>query len=73
MQYPDVANSGMDPIEHFVRFGAAEKRNPTEFFDIKFYLNRYQDVAKSTINPYVHYLKFGKEEGRLASAEGLSN
>jgi hypothetical protein len=65
MQYPDVANSGMDPIEHFVRFGAAEKRNPTEFFDIKFYLNRYQDVAKSTINPYVHYLKFGKEEGRL--------
>jgi hypothetical protein len=65
MAYPDVANSGMDPIEHFVRFGAYENRNPNEFFDVKFYVTRYKDVAKSSINPFIHYLKFGQDEGRL--------
>jgi glycosyltransferase involved in cell wall biosynthesis len=65
MAYPDVANSGMDPIAHFVRFGAYENRNPNEFFDVKFYVTRYKDVAKSSINPFIHYLKFGQDEGRL--------
>jgi len=72
MKYPDVANSGMEPIEHFVRFGAEEKRNPIEFFDINFYMHRYKDVAKSRMNPYVHYLKYGAEEGRVAHPLKLS-
>ena len=70
--YPDVANAGLDPVEHFLRFGVAEKRNPTEFFDLEFYVSRYQDVAKASMNPFIHYLKFGNEEGRLPNAKHLS-
>lgn len=72
MTYPDVADAGMDAIEHFVRFGVTEKRNPTDFFDLEFYLNRYQDVSKSSMNPFIHYLKFGLGEGRVANAQQLS-
>jgi hypothetical protein len=72
LRYPDVANAGIDPIEHFLRFGVIEKRDPTDFFDLKFHINRYQDVSKSSMNPFVHYLKFGLEEGRVANAEQLS-
>jgi hypothetical protein len=72
LRYPDVANAGIDPVEHFLRFGAVENRDPTEFFDLKFYINRYQDVSKSSMNPFVHYLKFGLEEGRVANAQQLS-
>lgn len=64
MQYPDVADSGMDPVEHFICFGVHEKRNPAEFFDLEFYMSRYQDVASSSMNPFIHYIKFGRDEGR---------
>jgi CDP-glycerol glycerophosphotransferase len=63
-QYPDVANSGMSPIEHYVRHGAMEKRNPCAHFNTLFYITEYPDVAKSGVNPYRHYLEYGINEGR---------
>lgn len=62
--YPDVAQNGADPIEHFVRFGAAENRNPSPEFDTAWYKASYPDVVSAELNPLVHYIKFGKEEGR---------
>lgn len=32
-RYPDIAAINLDPYEHFVRYGAAEKRDPNRFFD----------------------------------------
>lgn len=64
-QYPDVAKSGADPIEHYLRYGAAEGKNPGPEFDTQWYLATYTDVAEARANPLVHYIKHGKKEGRF--------
>lgn len=64
--YPDVAISGLSATEHYLKFGAAENRNPSPEFDTAWYLKEYPDVAESGLNPLVHYIKFGQAEGRKA-------
>ncbi len=66
--YPDVVQSGIDPVEHYLRHGAREGRNPGPRFNTQNYLRRYPDVAKATppINPLLHYVLHGKKEGRFA-------
>jgi glycosyltransferase involved in cell wall biosynthesis len=54
-QNPDVAGSGADPFEHFLRYGAAELRAPAPGFDIAFYTNRYRRALGGQ-NPLLHYL-----------------
>jgi hypothetical protein len=54
----------MDPVDHFLRFGAAELRNPGPGFDTAGYLKRYPDVAEAGLNPLLHYITHGKSEGR---------
>jgi predicted O-methyltransferase YrrM len=68
-QYPDVAESRIDPVVHFLTYGAAEGRSPgPDFNAIQFnrewYLAQYSDVAKSGIDPVVHYLSSGFADGR---------
>ncbi len=65
--YPDVKTSGIDPFEHYVRFGAAEGRDPGPEFDTDFYLAKYPDVAAAGLNPLEHFVKFGMLEGRQRS------
>ena len=62
--YPDVRESGADPIVHFLQIGAREGRNPNPLFDTSYYLRRYPDVAQAGINPLLHYLDCGAAEGR---------
>lgn len=69
--YPDVRDSGMPPLEHFLRFGGQEGRAPGPNFDSHWYLTEYQDVAESGMNPLLHYLKFGRSEQRLPVAGGV--
>lgn len=64
--YPDVAQSGMDPVAHFLRFGARLKRDPSPRFKTAAYLTAYRDVLKSGINPLLHYHRHGQGEGRDA-------
>jgi predicted nuclease with TOPRIM domain len=66
--YPDVVQSGIDPVEHYLRHGAREGRNPSPRFHTQNYLRRYPDVAKATppLNPLLHYVLHGKKEGRFA-------
>ncbi len=63
-QYPDVAKARLDPIEHYMKYGWKEGRNPGFNFDTKEYLNMYFDVKKANINPLLHYIKCGEKEGR---------
>ncbi|HEY4041458.1 MAG TPA: glycosyltransferase family A protein, partial [Rhodopila sp.] len=63
-RYPDIAGAGLDPAEHFVRFGAAENRDPNRFFDSAWYLEHYSDVAFSDFNAIQHYLLAGAAELR---------
>ncbi len=62
--HPDVAASGMDPLEHFLVTGWIEGRDPTRTFSLRDYLEAYPDVAQSGLNPFAHYLIRGRAEGR---------
>lgn len=61
---PDVVASNSDARLHYVRHGAAERRDPSPLFDTAHYLDRYPDVAQAGVNPLVHFLRQGAAEGR---------
>jgi glycosyltransferase involved in cell wall biosynthesis len=62
-EYPDVAESGMQPYSHYSTFGKNEGRCPA--FDGEWYLSEYPDVAGSGHGPREHYEKYGKAEKRF--------
>ncbi|WP_417692159.1 glycosyltransferase [Roseibium sp.] len=61
---PDVAENEIDPALHYLRFGAAEGRQPSPDFDGERYLEENIDVLESGVNPLIHYLLHGQHEGR---------
>lgn len=69
---PDVAQTGADPVQHYLKYGAFEGRNPGPNFDSRWYLHTYADVQKAGTNPLVHYLKQGKKEGRIPMSSKVS-
>jgi glycosyltransferase involved in cell wall biosynthesis len=67
--YFDVAESGISPWDHYLRYGQKEGRDngnhPDEnVFFAEGYLEIYPDVAESGQDPWHHYVLHGKEEGR---------
>lgn len=62
--YHDVAEAGIDPVEHYLNAGASEGRNPGPHFDTVGYVTMYADVIESGLNPLVHYIRFGRSEQR---------
>ncbi len=61
---PDVAQSGLAPLQHYLRHGRTEGRSPSPFFDADFYLARNPDVAAAGMDPLTHFLEYGMSEGR---------
>ncbi|MGQ3017959.1 hypothetical protein [Phenylobacterium sp.] len=66
---PDVAQSGVDPLTHFLESGWREARDPTPWFSVADYLELNPDVAASGMHPFAHYLQAGRQEGRSARLE----
>ncbi|MDB2407702.1 glycosyltransferase [Jannaschia sp.] len=64
-RYPDVAESGLEPIEHFLDIGCQIGRNPGPNFDSARYLRDHADVARIDYCPIFHYLRHGKAENRV--------
>lgn len=62
-QNPDVRDSGIDPVWHYVAYGWKERRNPGPLFDGNEYLAMYTDVKKVQICPLVHYELYGRDKG----------
>ena len=62
--YPDVAASQMDPIDHYLRYGAAEGRDPNPYFSSSRYLQANHDVWMAGVNPLLHYIEYGIAEKR---------
>lgn len=62
--YPDARASGMDPVGHYLRHGAAAGYNPGPRFDTASYLASFPDLRRSAMNPLAHYIAHGLEEGR---------
>lgn len=61
--YPDVAASGLEPLEHFLRFGSALLRSPHPLFDARHYLRQLGPSGASGEHPLVHYLGEGWRQG----------
>ena len=62
-QYPDVASAGVDPLQHYLEFGARAGRDPHPLFDSSWYLEQNPALG-SDVNPLRHYLECGALEGR---------
>jgi len=66
--YPDVAASGIDPIRHYVTYGAREGRDPSSSFSTLGYLSHNPDVAAAGFNPLFHLIRYGLTEGRVGGS-----
>ncbi|MGA8533478.1 MAG: glycosyltransferase [Candidatus Tumulicola sp.] len=64
---PEVAETRIDPLLHFVQQGWQEGRNPNAWFSITAYLESYPDIGQAGLNPFYHYLVSGRAEGRESS------
>jgi SAM-dependent methyltransferase len=60
---PDVARLGLDPLLHFIRFGAAEGRRPHALFDPSWYRRQHAAVVPPGVNPLAHFLECGAADG----------
>ena len=68
--YPDVLVAGVDPLEHYVKFGAREERDPSPLFSTGDYLTENPDVRAAGVNPFWHYIQHGRIEGRRSKIAG---
>jgi len=62
-QCPDLGDE--NPLVHYIRVGAALKRNPHSLFDSGFYVARHAEQIPPGINPLAHFLG----EGGLAGCD----
>ena len=62
-RYPDVADCGIDPLTHYVLFGAAEGRAPNGIFDPGYYIAQQPDKGRAAQNPLWHYFEYGAGRG----------
>ena len=62
LTYPDVKASGLDPIVHYLMFGARELRNPSVNFDTAAYLQQNADVETKGLNPLYHFIRYGDKK-----------
>jgi GT2 family glycosyltransferase len=61
--YKDVAQAGLDPLDHFVHFGGAELRSPGPRFNARWYLEDHPEVRTSGMEPLRHFLEIGQQKG----------
>ncbi len=66
--YPDIAAAKIDPLAHYVEYGASEGRRPNREFDPKFYANEAK--LRPGGNALLHYLAFGREQGLHGRSPG---
>lgn len=60
-RYSDIAASGQDSFQHFIRFGGSEGRQSSELFHSDWYAAKYPEVKRSGVNLLAHYLRHPAE------------
>lgn len=63
----DIATKRIDPVAHYIRAGARERRDPTGRFSNQAYLRRYPDVGRYWGTPFDHWIRYGRAQGRDAN------
>lgn len=67
--YKDVQRLGMDPAEHYLKYGASMRRNPGPEFSTGFYLDTHPEVLRNGQNPLLHYMQFYAEQSCEISSD----
>lgn len=62
-QNADIAASGLDPVTHYLEYGARENRVPHPDFDLPYYLEQCEARGIEVENPLLHYLLEGEKLG----------
>ena len=55
--YPDVAEVGMDAVEHYFLHGAREGRDPGPYFSTRDYQAKHPETSANGQNPLLHQIK----------------
>ncbi|MCC6920780.1 MAG: glycoside hydrolase family 99-like domain-containing protein [Alphaproteobacteria bacterium] len=63
-RYPDVPHDSHAASIHYIRYGDASGRQPSDRFDAEWYINMYPDLRKAGMPPLYHYMRYGRREGR---------
>ena len=63
----------MDPVEHYMIYGANIGYNPGPNFNSQSYRSINHDLRDAAINPLLHYVQHGRYEGRLISQSERTN
>jgi len=66
-RYPDVRDSGANPLLHFLYDGIPEGRLPNPYFVPLWYVETYPDVGGN--DPFAHFFQHGAAEGRSPGPE----
>ena len=56
---PDVKAAGVKARTHYIKFGWKEGRNPSIYFDSKFYISQFTNGYNEKIDPLSHYFLKG--------------
>lgn len=67
MAYPEVAEAGVSPFEHYLTVGRFEKRKPSAIFDPVAYAEANPEAAASGMEPFLHYVLIGRAAGMSPS------
>src|ERR1035441_3976402 len=68
---PEVAAANIDPLTHYLEWGAREGRDPSEDFDSAYYIEECRLVGVTPDNPLVHFILDGSAR-RLQPSANLS-
>lgn len=62
-KYPEVADSGLNPLTHYLNYGRFEGRQASAVFEPSAYKNANRVVGLSGIEPSLHYALIGRKGG----------
>lgn len=72
-KYLDVEMSGLEPLDHYLRYGERLGRKPCLVFDPLFYGECYPEVIESGTSLLTHFVEVGKGEGRRGHPETIQD
>ena len=69
----DVRDARSEPLQHFARFGVADRRRASLLIDDAWYRAQApDDPMQQQMSPLAHFARFGASEGRSSSADPLA-
>lgn len=71
--YPEAEKSGLDPLEHFLRYGASGAFDPGPRFPSARYIEAHPELRETGENPLTHYLRVGIPQDRSVDPDAFDS